>query len=481
MVALTALAGGCNRTTHLAAEVVYAPDGQTVAWLWQVAKLYGRFEEYHNYGDKLETVSWQWAGHPASVQTEQIRSAQRMPAFLAEWKTHDLSIAPDSKHLTFILRDRVRIMSMEDGTMWTLSERDETATSVRWASPTEVVYMAVRKVKKDKTYHWRKTIWRHRIFAVEERKARTEVYSTINRTNDTIFKEFWSPNRRYALLIEPVTMRIIDVETGNVNAAIRKRSGINRGVCWHPESTKVFTVFGWGEDQEGPEGAALIDARTNEVTDYSGHFREFFGTNPFRAWDWTVDGKYIITFDMRMLYVHLVQLEPWYPIRFEAKYEKKIPKEFGDIKVMRSLAPGWIWVRPNREGPTYAMDYRGEYVIPIATHNWAVSPDYERIAEVIDRVTLDIKPLDLPPTRPLPTEPPEDITVQPEWLGPQTQPGAPGELERQRRQPPQTQPAPRPSPAPFEQPPLPATRPVEPVEPTSPEPLVNRSEPSHAA
>ncbi|MBT7170823.1 MAG: hypothetical protein HN909_03530, partial [Phycisphaerales bacterium] len=409
-ILLAGLMAGCSTEHRGSSELTFSPDGKMVAFSWNYSKTRmpasWLWPVYYNWGTKRQFLCLAPTATPEVCPQFEIHRDWGMPDFIARFAIEHVRISPDSNRVAWVDEGRLVVAPSHNPDLSAvLTPEDETIDTFCWVGRDEIVYSSLRVDEQpelaDVNY---KAIYRQTIDLGQARSEnpppieRRELYRAMTADDTEPFEVHLAPDKRAAILMGNLSVVLLEFDPAKAKTPIRipRRSGKARGVCWAPNSEQVFLAFGWEDVAEGPDGAILLQRQSGKVTDFTDYFLEIFGTNPFRCNEWTVDGKFIIAMDLRMLRVYLLQLDPWVVYRFEERYDKKLPKTNGDVKSVRSLVPGWLWVRPIDEGPTYAIDYQGRRVIPIADRDWAVSPDYTQIAEVFEKGRVEVRTLDLP-------------------------------------------------------------------------------------
>ena len=340
---LAGLVGGCTSEHRSCGEVSFSPNGKMVAFSWNYEETRMPMEwlwpTQYGWGSKKQFLCLAPSATPEVCPQFKVYTDRACPDFLAKFAVSHVRISPDCNHVAWICEGRLVVAPSHNPTVsMVLTPSGETIDTFCWVGKEELVYSASRIEEAPelaKICH--KGIYRQIIYTTEDEKrprVRTKLFSALSGDEDQPFTTHFAPDKTAAILMGRLRVTLLEFDPAKSAKPIEiaRRSGKDRGVCWAPDSKKVFLAFGWEDDAEGPDGAILLERTSGKVTDFSDYFLEMFGTNPFRCNEWTVDGKFVIAMDLRMLRIYLIQLDPWVVYRFEERYDKKLPKIGGDVK-----------------------------------------------------------------------------------------------------------------------------------------------------
>ena len=318
---LAGLTGGCSSEQRGCGEVSFSPDGKMLAFSWNYSKTRMPMEwlwpTYYGWGSKAQFICLAPTATPEVCPQFKVHTDRACPDFLAKFEVSHLRISPDCNHIAWICEGRLVVApSHNPNVSMILTPTNEIIDTFCWVDKEELVYSAKRIEEVPelaKVCH--KGVYRQEIYTTEDEKTprvRTKLFSAMSGDEDDPFEMHLAPDNKAAILMGRIRVTLLEFDPAKVAKPIQieRRSGKERGVCWAPDSKKVFLAFGWEEDAEGPDGAILLDRASGTVTDFSDHFLDMFGTNPFRCNEWTVDGKFIIAMDLRMLRIYLIQIDP---------------------------------------------------------------------------------------------------------------------------------------------------------------------------
>ncbi len=290
-------------------------DGQTVAYVSSTGRKRMVMLLGHESPEPVD-VACQLVWYSFDGDTEEKRvSLPGVRNVLGSYGTARFS--PDGRYLAVITRKSLHVVDVTDGTLWLLTDRNETPKSFAWRSPTELGFVTIGKISNwDSTTDRRSWRWRagtpaeEKEFVLREKKVALRPWSGSGR---------WSPDGRHVLLRHEmpielekghshrrlVAHEILDIETGVRRPAIEGDDGYLIGsAAWRPDSSAILSLPGHGSihqpaDLTNPAPAfqaGIVDAASGELTVLDDLLLPLLALPKasVKVDGWTAEGEYIL-------------------------------------------------------------------------------------------------------------------------------------------------------------------------------------------
>jgi hypothetical protein len=375
-------------------RVQFAPDGQTVAYVWLDNLAISDLTKAAVFSDTA-SVRWCSITTPGKQHSASIDSAF-LTAGGDPTESHvHLVFSPDSRHLAAVGPRHLVMIELGSGKHWQMAAEGEEISSLAWLGNEEIVYAAHRRPSKVPGWYSSRTIWRQGIHdPPKARKALLHEDKIMVPGSYSIEwnLERWAPNGQYVVFSSSPgwsQRKLLSVATGEVST-IGRLGGSTLGVAWRRDGSAVFCRARTDEDSE----AILVDPKTGRVRDFSAQFRRAFpGRDPLLDPVWTPDGKYVLT----ALGENgcLVGLDPWEVIPVGRRLMERHPWSGAYVEVSALPIAGWL--RARYIDKHYVVNYSGNRLGEIENGPfWTCSPDGKRTAQVDEHKRVVIGDLRLP-------------------------------------------------------------------------------------
>ena len=325
------------------------------------------------------------------------------------YSVRSITFSPDGRHLAAALKNRIEIIDTATGDVQRLKGTRGRITSVCWFDNTQLAYATVSDSDQTEDGRLVRSVYRHAIDKAEP----VRVFSRgSKRAHYTPFCESWAPDGRTVLLTEGRELWRLDVSSGASEVLVQaipsadlpgeEEDGLmdrdmDWDINWSPDGRQVSVLASGGSGRGKLRLAGVLDCRSWEFTDLKEKFLRKVGDTWVRPILCTPDGFLLVTAPKPGRSVtYLVRCDPWQVIDFSQRYGDGLPRGLTGFQTVQQLIPGWLAVGPG-EGDSVmtAVDYDGRRRVRIANHPARLSPDGRKLAEVVRKGKIVIRPVDL--------------------------------------------------------------------------------------
>lgn len=369
---------GCTPHSRPYGEIVFSPDGDTVAFIWEDS---WEMRLLH-VGTPLRSLHLRWcdASDPRSQRSVRLDSLG--------WKfSHssvpvELRFSPDSRHVAAWTAHFLTVVDLSSGRQWRLARFGERVTSFAWLSDHEVGYVTHTNLRGRFGRIADRTFWRQNIH--KKLDARIRIFRETGAAvgaRPTVYDypiEHWSPKGRYVIFTSSRFGRfhLLNVADRTERVLGGTDAYLPGDVSWTPDGSKVFCIIHiYTRSPNGSIGAFLAEAATGKTLDCTAQFAKVFGNDRFRSSYrlepvWTCDGRYVLLNNFRHG-GYLIQPQPWRAIAVGRQAAKQLRDKYTHPPwVFRLPFPGWVGFGfppkgPEYDDPGYATDYQTRKLLPL--------------------------------------------------------------------------------------------------------------------
>ena len=312
----------------------------------------------------------------------------------------DLRYSPDSAHIAARVwtgsRDS-RIVVIDVKTEQQVQLRPPspgTIRQMRWVSPNEIAYVASMGEGNVWRDPMRKVLFFQDISGESDPK---EIFS-----GDPLSKDSWSPRLFFSpdakaiLVAATPEISILDLSTGQISSLIKADRLILMRAIWKADGSAAVLIFGdvkdgpWFSPDEPMKRVVLANLDKGTITELTDGLQTIERSKKLLIAFGGEDQLVFVT-ERRVDLFHIDDKGA------SPADSRKLPLHRGGY---RPLLPGWIVAGPtglSNERNSTALSYNSAHRVTLGDRHCRISDDGSRIAEVIRKGKVTVRPFELPP------------------------------------------------------------------------------------